>query len=176
MRIVLAVAFAIALIVCGLTCYWPSLAWSERTVSTAAYRGPALVTPEDMRAFNLARAQDKPLPAGWSRIRGAGTVRIVETGGTWKITVQARREDLVSATAYVDGSVVRSATRENGGIVDLGDDAIATRVVPETPWTFAGKVEWIGSDGSVSSSGRELPGFVLRMKEWSNAVFERLTR
>jgi hypothetical protein len=105
-----------------------------------------------------------------------GTVRVDGEWRTWKITVRAPREKLASATASVDGSDVHTATRDNGGIVDRDDDALATLVLPRTTWRWEGKVKWVGADGRGCGSERHLTGLARRLKPISDAAFRWLAR
>lgn len=186
MRPALLVTVALGLGLCALTLvalalYRPSTAWSAGTVRAFTLSGPPVLTPEELRAANLALTMGEALPAGWRLEHDEGTVQVVDagklgSGKDWVVSVRARREDLVSATAYVNGSAVKTATRENGGIVDRAEDAVATLVVPVSSLAWAGRVEWIGADGTVRSESRGPPDFVLRLKRNWDAALDWLTR
>lgn len=182
--LLLTVAIALSFGVLGLvaiTLYRPSTAWSAGTVQASTLSGPPVFTLEELRAANVAMTDGTPLPPGWGLEHDEGTVQVVDagklgSGKDWVVTVRAQPQDLVSATAYVNGSAVKTATRENGGIVDRAEDAVATLVVPVPAIAWAGKVEWVGADGTVRSSSRGPPEFVLRLKRAWDAALDRLSR
>ena len=103
-----------------------------------------------------------------------GTVRVEGQGRTWIITVRAPREKLESATASFDGSSVQTATRENGGIVDDDDGALATLILPRTTWRWEGKVDWVFAGGGGCGVGRELRGLERRLESITDAAFRLL--
>jgi transposase InsO family protein len=151
-----------ALAVVGYALFQQSTSHTVAQYSSVAFTGPVHPTTAEVAAFTQARAKGQTLPSGWAITRFEGKVTATDTGivmyGTneraWTITVQDDSSDLATATFYVNGTAVYTATRANGGIIDRSGQALATlpALVPPAGQNWTGKVQWTGDNGTVRSA------------------------
>jgi len=130
-------------------------------VKAGTYTSPPNPSTSELAAINRAVTRGDPLPSGWALAHDEGTVKVMDTGfaipGTgeraWNVTVYAVQADLSSATVYINGQSVPTATRANGGILDRAGMSLATLpvLVPPASQTWTGKVEWVANDGFIRS-------------------------
>jgi len=147
--------------------YGPTSPAPVATIKSVAFSGPTNPSVSEVAAFSEALAKNQPLPSGWQLTANEGGVRVIDNGyavpGTgersWSVTVVDDQADLSSATVYVNGQSVYTATRANGGIVDRGTMSIATLpvLVPPAGQTWTGEVQWIANDGTVRDAENLFP-------------------
>lgn len=143
----------------GFALYQQSSSATVTTIDAVAFTSPTNPSQGEIAAFSEAIAKNETLPAGWTITGNEGKVRVVDTGlivpttaeRSWTVTVIDEQSDLASATVYVNGQAIYTATRANGGIVDRGVMSIATLpvLVPPAGQSWAGKVDWTGNDGVI---------------------------
>ena len=125
---------------------------------------PASYSDEELFAFLDTRANDAPPPAGWTVLEGPSRVKAVLTSETHPrtgayravVTVLDDSEDLVEASAHLDGQRVEVATRENGGIEDLagGTSRATLRVWLPREYPYSIRASW--TDGMGNSIEHEV--------------------
>lgn len=138
---------------------------------------PVLVTPEQFDAFGAAFRAGDPLPPGfevtdrsWSRTDLDETDETVSWTGEriWSVTVKSDPADLARANVYVDGHLVRTASRSSGIVEECGVATATLRFpVPPKGHFFRLKVEWVGEDGDARFTDEPIPGL---RRPWANLV------
>lgn len=117
---------------------------------------PPDVTDEQILAFHLALVNDEPLPPGFQETGRLGKIKGVLTGvqtleppeQMLSVTLTDDIADLNEAWLYLDSQLLFHATRQNGSIVDRGDQGIAmlNGFIP-IHGDFTVRLEWDGASG-----------------------------